>query len=222
MTAAPNLNYNTGYNPYQTQMQAANYNIRPINTQNIQNTQAQTAQNTAATKPAALSHIPYQQDVLSLSTKPSSGDVQNILNPPQENNQTNSSLQAQMPAPDIQTPEINTETQGEIQNSDISDKNQEKPLPSLNVGVVDAPNNASLTPITDNLNSRAAEIEQTVLPEIQKNNNSPVPTSLGKKPLNAGKLSAGLMFGSLGVIAAMLIPKGISKISKLIKHIKHK
>lgn len=171
---------------------------------------------------SALSNIPYQPDTLSLSTKPEYQIQNNIPPQPQmpqnlqnttQNPMPNSSLQAQMPAPNIQ----NTQTAPQ------DTQNEETPLPSLNVGVVDAPNNASLTPITDDLNSRAAEMEQTYLPEQTyfsetKNNNSPVPASLGKKPLNAGKLSAGLMFGSLGIIALMLIPKGISKITKLIKH----
>ena len=74
------------------------------------------------------------------------------------------------------------------------------------------------TPITDNLNSRAQDIEKVYLPETKKSASSPIPQVLGKKPLNAGKLSAYLMLGSLGLTFLMIVPKGISKIIKLIKH----
>ncbi len=202
--------YQVPQNPQPAQYQpAAQYQQTPQYTQN---------------QASALSNIPYQPDVLSLSTKPEYQTQNNIPPQPQtpqglpsmqamQNPMPDSSMQAQMPAPNIQN------TQSSPQNA----QNEEKPLPSLNIGVVDAPNNASLTPITDDINSRAAEMEQMYLPEqtylpAAKNNNSPVPVSLGKKPLNAGKLSAGLMFGSLGIAALMLIPKGISKIAKLIKH----
>lgn len=221
MSAGINYQPYVPYKPYQMPQvqQPAQYQPAQQFQQTPQYYQNQTPQG------APLSNIPYQPDVLSLSTKPDYQTLNNIppqpqtqqaqilqsLQPVQNTTQSSmpdSSMQAQMPAPNIQN------TQPVPQDTA---QNEEKALPSLNIGVVDAPNNASLTPITDDLNARAAEIEQTYLPEI-KNNNSPPPAPLGKKPLNAGKLSAGLMFGSLGVAALMLIPKGISKIAKLIKH----
>ncbi len=236
MASSPNINYNMGYYPYnsyQPQWQA-------------QSSAAYTQPAGYATKPQTpqtLSHIPYQPDVLSLSTKPSQYQAQNALNTPQspvakintqnsaaplqntitnaeQNTAAGSSLEAQMPAPNIQTNQteetLNTPEPLQTENAE---ENKETPLPSLNVGVVDAPNNASLTPITDDINSRAGEIEQTRLPDkIQNNNSLQAPSSLGKKPINAGKLSAGLMFGSLGLVILMLVPKGISKFVKLIKH----
>lgn len=147
--------------------------------------------------PQPLAHIPMQQDVLTLSTKPS--------------NPVTPELNAQMPAPDIQNPPATQDA--------AEEKTEEKVLPSLNVGVVDAPNNGLMTPITDDINSRAQELQETgpYIPEL-KQEGSIVPHTLGKKALSAGKISAYLSLGSLGLILAMLIPKGISKIAKLIKH----
>jgi len=129
------------------------------------------------------------------------------------------SAQAQMPAPSLQTDTVDISAKTP---KNTTEEPVEKPLPSLNIGVVDAPNNASKTPITDDLNSRAGEIEKAPIAQMpeQTRNTAPslVPSSLGKKPLSAGKLSAYLMFGSLGITALMIIPKGISKIVKLIKH----
>ncbi len=176
----------------------------------------QTAQNTSQAAPSVpMAHIPLEQDVLSLSTKP---DFNISLNETQNKaiSPVNAELNAQMPAPDIKN---------DIQNTPQEADNgaKETPLPSLNIGVVDAPNNGSRTPVIDDINARAQELEamdniNPSNPELNNQNNSPVPQALGKKPLSAGKLSAYLSLGSLGLILAMIIPKGISKIAKLIKH----
>ncbi len=53
--------------------------------------------------------------------------------------------------------------------------------------MVDAPNNASLTPITDDLNSRAQDIERTYIPNPAKSTSSLVPQALGKKTIKRRK-----------------------------------
>ena len=207
-TVPPKIIYNQGAAPSQVQAQ-------------------QTPKN------APLSNIPVQPDVLSLTTQYSRNKDINLQNPAKNMAQqpltgslenslntnttiADSSLNAQMPTPNIKTEQ--TPIQIENEAAQQEETVEEKILPSLNIGVVNAPNNASLTPITDDLNSRAQDIEKVYLPETKKSASSPIPQVLGKKPLNAGKLSAYLMLGSLGLTFLMIVPKGISKIIKLIKH----
>lgn len=176
----------------------------------------QTTQNLPQTTPSVpMAHIPLEQDVLSLSTKPDSNislnTTQNKAASP-----VNAELNAQMPAPDLKN---NNQNLPQTEENNV----KETPLPSLNIGVVDAPNNGSKTPVIDDINARAQELEamdniNPSNPTLNNQNNSPVPQTLGKKPLSAGKLSAYLSLGSLGLILAMIVPKGISKIIKLIKH----
>lgn len=171
---------------------------------------------------APLSNIPIQPDVLSLNTQYSKDKEINLQDPAKNMQQSpvDTSLNAQMPAPNIKTEQTAQQTTVQTENdtAQTDDSSKEKILPSLNIGVVDAPNNVSLTPITDDLNSRAQDIERTYLPNAVKPASSPAPQTLGKKPFSAGKMSAYLMFGSLGIASFMIIPKGISKIAKLIKH----
>ena len=222
--------------PYTQSVPAQGYQMYTVPPKIVYN-QNLTSSPNSSMQVAPLSNIPIQQDALSLTTEYSKDKEINLHDPaknmtqqplnaaPSHNssnnpNITDSSLNAQMPAPNIKTEQAIQQTSTLAGNEAVNaeENAQEKILPSLNVGVVDAPNNASLTPITDDLNSRAQDIERTYIPNPAKSTSSLVPQALGKKPLNAGKMSAYLMFGSLGIASLMVIPKGISKIIKLIKH----
>ena len=65
----------------------------------------------------------------------------------------------------------------------------------------------SKTPVTDSLNKKAAQTPRTKLP-----------AATNKKSFNAGSLSNLCALGAFGIVSVLFLPKGISKILKLIKH----
>ncbi len=142
---------------------------------------AQTQQNTVrsqnAINPQALSHIPYEQNPLNM------------------NNIQNNGMNAQMPAPNVQ------QGQGGQQMNAMNNQPQEQPF--MDIGVVNAPENFSKTPIIDELNRRGQTMEKETPPKLR-----------GKKTFTTGNVSAALSMGSLGIILTM----ALCKIVKLIKH----
>ncbi len=86
-----------------------------------------------------------------------------------------------------------------------------------NLGVLEGPDNYSKTPITDSINKKKEETPRTKLPKKTKEKNKPKASPSGKK-LTIGQISALCSTGSLAIVLTLLIPKGISKIGKIIKH----
>ena len=102
-------------------------------------------------------------------------------------------------------------------NSDNSQSAQSADSKKPNLGVLEGPNNYSKTPITDTINKQKEETPRTKLPKKVKEKNKPVGSPTGKK-LTSGQISALCSMGSLAITLTILIPKGISKIKKIIKH----
>lgn len=204
VTAQPSYAQNPApaqYQSYQTQQypQApgiVNYVMPPTqympqgqNPQSGLNSAAQNAYQTQTQyatqgQPQALSHIPYEQNPLNMDSgfNPA-GNPQNLAN---------SGMNAQMPAPDMQG------GQGTAMNAQGPVKQ-----PFLDVGVVNAPENFSKTPIIDDLNRRGQSTERETPPKLR-----------GKKTFTLGNVSAALSMGSLGIILTMALCKAL----KLIKH----
>ncbi len=137
-------------------------------------------------QPQALSNIPYEQNPLNMNTgfSPAPG-TQNGLN---------GAMNVQMPAPAIQ----NGQGQGSAMNAQAPVEQ-----PFMDIGVVDAPENFSKTPILDDLNRRGQTTERETPPKLR-----------GKKTFTLGNVSAACSVGALGIILTM----GLCKILKLIKH----
>lgn len=152
-------------------------NMPAAQTQHPQQTQY--AQN-----PQALSHIPYEQNPLTMDSG---------LNGSQNNMQN--AMSAQMPAPNVQGGE-----QGQQMNAL---NNQPQAQPFMDIGVVNAPENFSKTPIIDDLNRRGQSMERESAPKLRN-----------KKTFTLGNVSAACAMGSLGIILTM----ALCKILKLIKH----
>ncbi len=182
---------NSGYSPAQAQYQPQSYpqNYYLPQTPGIVNyvtPPAQNMQNAPQGQPQALSHIPYEVNPLNMNSG------YNPAAMPQYG--MNSGMNAQMPAPDMQ----NAQGQGAAMNAQAPIEQ-----PFLDVGVVNAPENFSKTPIIDDLNRRGQETPRETPPKLR-----------GKKTLTAGNISAALSLGSLGIILTM----GLCKILKFIKH----
>lgn len=132
-----------------------------------------TVQNPQPQTTNALSSIPYEQNPLNMNTE----------------------MNAQMPAPNVQ--------QGQNGQQINAVNNEQQTQPYMDIGVVDAPQNFSKTPIIDDLNRRGQETPKETPPKLR-----------GKKTLTSGNISAILSMGSLGIILTM----ALCKIVKLIKH----
>jgi len=180
------VNYVTPPNQNMQQMQnplnsAAAQNAYP----NAYQTQYNNPQYAPLGQPQALPNIPYEQNPLNMN---SGFNPQGI---PQ--NPVNNGMNAQMPAPNIQQGQQNT------MNAQAPYEKQ----PYIDIGVVNAPENSSKTPIIDDLNRRGQMIERETPPKLR-----------GKKTFTAGNISAACAIGSLGIILTM----ALVKVVKLIKH----
>ncbi len=217
------LNKLSAQNAYGAQYNMADTNIN-AKTPNIQNAQVQDTQNPAAQslslagaeditgKNPDTQNITNQNSVGQNSAGQNSNiqideTLKNALHAPFD-----SSLNAQMPAPEIKNDKNSMQNNGQNNetNSTLENNKQDKnykELPHLNVGVVDGPSKHSKTPVTDSLNRKSIEKPKTKLP-----------AATNKKSFTAGSLSNLCALGAFSIVSILFVPKGISKILKLIKH----
>lgn len=210
----PNFQYNQGQNPAYMQQPAMQY---AANNQMQPQYQPQTQQTTQAYQqnyPQGGYAYPQTPGIVNYVTPP----VQNQLNTaaaqnsypsayqtpqaqqalshiPVEQNplNINSGMNAQMPAPNVQDGQI----------SDAMNAQAPANNPGLNLGVVDAPENFSKTPVMDELNRRGQSTERASVPNLRS-----------KKTFTLGNVSAACTAGSLLIILTM----ALAKVFKLIKH----
>ena len=217
----PNYQYNQGQNPTYMQQPAMQY---AANNQMRPQYQPQTQQTTQAYQqnypqenyaypqtPGIVNYVtPPVQNQLNATAAQNSypsaypgmqapsapqGQPQALSNIPVEQNplNMNSGMNAQMPAPNMQ----DGQSSGAM-NAQAPADNQ-----GLNLGVVDAPENFSKTPVMDELNRRGQSSQKASVPNLRN-----------KKTFTLGNVSAACTAGSLLIILTM----ALTKIVKLIKH----